>query len=373
MFLVFCAIIYLGKATGQCLPTRTEASGSKAPSTICSGDLIFEDNFDTFDFEKWEHENTLGGGGNWEFQWYTNNRTNSFVDDGRMFIKPTLLSDRTGEGFLSSGVLNIHGGSPADECTNPAFYGCERGGSPSNIINPIISARLRTINSFFFKYGKLEINAKMPAGDWLWPALWLLPRYNAYGTWPASGEIDLVESRGNRDLIQQGTNIGTEQVGSTLHFGPNPDLNGYPTAHHTRNSAPGNGFHNGFHRYQMEWTPERITFRVDDVETGTINAGSGFWNRANFAGNAPGVQNPWRHGEIMAPFDQKFYLIMNNAVGGVAYFPDDVSNPGGKPWSNTSPQASTDFWNGRGQWLPTWNLHNNDAALEVDYVRVWAL
>lgn len=69
----------------------------------------------------------------------------------------------------------------------------------------------------------------------------------------------------------------------------------------------------------------------------------------------------------------QFYIIMNNAVGGVAYFPDGASNPGGKPWSNTSPQASTDFWNGRGQWLPTWTLHNNDAALIVDYVRVWAL
>jgi beta-glucanase (GH16 family) len=335
--------------------------------------LIFEDNFDFFDFKKWEHENTLGGGGNWEFQWYTNNRSNSFTDGGNLLIQPTLLSDRTGEGFLTSGVLNIHGGSPADQCSNPAFYGCERGGSPSNIINPIISARLRSINSFSFKYGRLEINAKMPAGDWLWPALWLLPRYNAYGTWPASGEIDLMESRGNLNLVQNGVNIGAEQIGSTLHFGPYPDLNGYPTAHYTRNAAPGNGFNNGFHRYQMEWTPDRITFRVDDVETGTIHAGSGFWNRANFAGNAPGVQNPWRFGEIMAPFDQEFYIIMNNAVGGVAYFPDDASNPGGKPWSNTSPQASTDFWNGRGQWLPTWNLNTNNAALVVDYVRVWAL
>lgn len=183
-----------------------------------------------------------------------------------------------------------------------------------------------------------------------------------------------MESRGNRNLLQNGVNIGVEQVGSTLHFGPNPDFNGYPTAHHTRNTAPGNGFNNGFHRYQLEWTPDRITFKVDDVETGTILADSGFWNRARFSENAPGLQNPWVHGEIMAPFDQEFYIIMNNAVGGVAYFPDDVTNPGGKPWSNTSPQASTDFWNGRGQWLSTWNLNtNNDAALIVDYVRVWAL
>lgn len=136
--------------------------------------------------------------------------------------------------------------------------------------------------------------------------------YNAYGTWPSSGEIDLMESRGNRDLTQNGVHIGTEQIGSTLHFGPYPDLNGYPTAHYTRNAAPGNGFNNDFHRYQMEWTPERITFKVDDVETGTIWADSGFWNRANFGANAPGVQNPWRHGEIMAPFDQEVCFMVNH-------------------------------------------------------------
>ncbi len=118
-----------------------------------------------------------------------------------------------------------------------------------------------------------------------------------------------MESRGNRNLVQNGVNIGTEQIGSTLHFGPYPDLNGYPTAHYTRNAAPGNGFNNGFHRYQMEWTPDRITFKVDDVETGTVSANSGFWNRGGFANNAPGVQNPWRYGEIMAPFDQEVCFI----------------------------------------------------------------
>lgn len=117
-----------------------------------------------------------------------------------------------------------------------------------------------------------------------------------------------MESRGNRNLLQNGVHIGTEQIGSTLHFGPNPDFNGYPTAHYTRNAAPGNGFNNDFHRYQLEWTPEKITFRVDDVETGTIWADSGFWNRARFGDNAPGMQNPWRYGEIMAPFDQEVLL-----------------------------------------------------------------
>ena len=62
----------------------------------------------------------------------------------------------------------------------------------------------------------------MPVGDWLWPAIWMMPRHNQYGGWPASGEIDLVESRGNSRLIQtvnkEKINIGVEQVSSTLRW-----------------------------------------------------------------------------------------------------------------------------------------------------------
>lgn len=84
-------------------------------------------------------------------------------------------------------------------CTNPSFWGCERTGTPTNVINPIRSARVRTVNSFAFRYGRIEVQARIPSGDWLWPAIWLMPKYNAYGTWPASGEIDLMESRGKYD------------------------------------------------------------------------------------------------------------------------------------------------------------------------------
>jgi hypothetical protein len=54
-------------------------------------------------------------------------------------------------------------------CTNLQYWGCERAGNPVNILSPVKSARLRTVNSFAFKYGKVEISAKMPTGDWLWP------------------------------------------------------------------------------------------------------------------------------------------------------------------------------------------------------------
>ena len=50
-----------------------------------------------------------------------------------------------------------------------------------------MSAKVTTINSFKFSYGRVEVRAKLPKGDWLWPAIWLLPRYNEYGEWPASG------------------------------------------------------------------------------------------------------------------------------------------------------------------------------------------
>ena len=59
----------------------------------------------------------------------------------------------------------------------------------------------------------------MLSGDWIWPAIWLLPLREVYGQWPASGEIDIMESRGNRKLTMDGVNIGVEQFGATLQYG----------------------------------------------------------------------------------------------------------------------------------------------------------
>ena len=70
----------------------------------------------------------------------------------------------------------------------------------------------------------------------------------------------------------------------------------------------------------------------------------------------------------MAPFDQQFFMVLNLAVGGTEYFPDEAVNAGGKPWRNDAKAAATDFWNAKDQWLPTWNLDENngeDAALAV--------
>jgi len=336
------------------------------------GSLIFEDNFDKLDHTVWQHEKTMSGGGNWEFQVYDNTRDNSFCQNGILNIFPTLTDDRYGVDFVRTGTLDLNGGSPADECTNPSFYGCSRAGAGGNIINPTMSARLRTVNSFHFKYGRVEVRAKMPTGDWLWPAIWLLPRYNAYGTWPASGEIDLVEARGNARLMKGGVNIGAEQVGSTLHWGPYWPYNGFEKTGWNRNSAP--GYNAGFHTYGILWTPDSIEFTLDGTSLGKVTPPTGgFWELGGFPAD---IQNPWRFGTKMAPFDDEFYFIINLAVGGTnGFFPDDAVNEGGapKPWTSTSNNALGDFWNAKDGWYPTWTRAGPDAALQVDYVRVWAL
>ena len=165
--------------------------------------LIFNEEFSSpqLDMSIWEHEITAGGGGNYEFQYYTNNRTNSYIRDGVLYIKPTLTGDTIGMDKMdpSSGyIMDLGGNTPATECTGASFYGCVRvSGAGGNIVNPVQSARLRTAKAFSMKYGRLEVRAQMPKGDWLWPAIWLMPRWEQYGSWPASGEIDVVESKGN--------------------------------------------------------------------------------------------------------------------------------------------------------------------------------
>ncbi|PIK33946.1 putative beta-1,3-glucan-binding protein [Apostichopus japonicus] len=361
--------------------TATTTQGSTT-STVqpVAGTLLFEDTFDTFDLDVWEHEITAGGGGNWEFQYYTNNRSNSYVRDNILYIKPTLTADKEGEGFLTSGTLNLWGASPADLCTGNNWYGCQRSGSYNNIINPIQSARLRTVNTFAFKYGKIEIEAQMPKGDWIWPAIWLLPKRNAYGQWPASGEIDLVECRGNLNLAaEDGTQVGVNQMGSTMHWGPYWPLNGWHQTHASVNLPDGKTFADGFHKYGLEWTSEGLKFYLDDTLILDVDPGTnGFWDYGAFDNTHPGIDNPWANSpNKLAPFDQEFYIIMNVAVGGTGYFSDSFTNtPKAKPWLNTSPTAAKDFYDAKADWYPTWNPDTNngeDAAMKIKSVRVYTV
>lgn len=337
--------------------------------------LIFEDTFDTFDFDVWQHELTAGGGGNWEFQYYTNNRTNSYVKDGNLYIKPTFTSDKYGEAFLTSGTLDIWGSTAASECTGNAYYGCLRTGTGSNLINPIQSARLRSVHGFDMRYGRVEVSAKMPTGDWIWPAVWMMPKHESYGGWPASGEIDIVESRGNLDLVDEvGVQKGVNAATQTMHWGPFWPYNGYEQTTGEMHSNYGQLFHT----YEVEWTPSGIQMSIDGALNVDVNPpAGGFWEMGNFGLSEQ--SNPWRNGAenpVMAPFDKGFYFLLNVAVGGTnGYFPDTWTNAGyPKPWTNPSGTAFLEFWNARNNWYPTWNpaaSEGEDAAMQIDYIRVW--
>jgi len=328
--------------------------------------LILDEQFDKLDFSRWQHEISMSGGGNWEFEYYTNNRTNSFVKEGVLHLQPSLTVDTLGETAFRTGDFNLWGGAPADQCTSNAFWGCERNAAASgNVNNPIQSARLRTVNSFNFTYGRVEIKAQLPKGDWIWPAIWMLPTHNSYGQWPASGEIDIVESRGNDASCSAG---GRNKFGSTLHFGPGWPMDAWDKAHAEYTHDAGD-LSDDFHLFGMEWTKDGIKTSIDGQtvldyefpEGGQFAAGG--WDES--------INNPWQYEtDKSAPFNQDYYLIMNVAVGGTNdYWPEGQC---GKPWSNTDQHSVNAFWNSKGQWMPTWNYPaTHDSAMKVDYVKIW--
>ena len=101
--------------------THSDSSSQSADSNGDSkfGDLIFEENFDTLNFSRWQHEITMSGGGNNEFQYYTNNRSNSYVRDGILYIKPKLTNDTYPyPDFMNSGTMDLWGGNPPEQCTS---------------------------------------------------------------------------------------------------------------------------------------------------------------------------------------------------------------------------------------------------------------
>lgn len=348
-------------------PAPHTQSNSTTPGQGPFTTLVWSDEFDFFNFSNWQHEISMSGGGNWEFEFYSNNRSTSFVRDGKLFLKPRLTEEIMGEAaMLNGGSLSLWGGAKADLCTSNAFYGCERASDGSHIINPVQSARLRTSESLNVKYGRLEVRAKLPRGDWLWPAIWMLPRRQEYGVWPASGEIDIMESRGNAAGYPAG---GVDKVGSTLHWGPFFGQDKWPSTHGELQAAPGTDFASDFHTYGVEWTADYLCIYVDSRDNAVLNITfpeGGFWEKGAFS-SLPGALNPWLSGSKAAPFDREFYLTLNVAVGGTnAYFPD---SQGGKCWENASPTAALDFWKCRSEWQKTWV--GDDVAMQIDHVRVW--
>lgn len=174
------------------------------------------------------------------------------------------------------------------------------------------SARINTRDRFAFRYGRIESRIRLPGGQGLWPAFWLLPQQDTYGTWAASGEIDVMEA------VNLGASGGNNVYG-TLHYG----------AEFPNNVSAGEQYMvatdatTEFHDYALEWDETEMRWYVD----GVLYA----------------LQNSWytSAAAFPAPFDQPFYILFNVAVGG--------NFPG-------SPNGGTMF----------------PVTMEVDYVRVYS-
>ncbi|XP_055383697.1 beta-1,3-glucan-binding protein-like [Condylostylus longicornis] len=154
-----------------------------------------EDNFNVFNWSKWDldiripsdtHDN--------DFASFQNFPQNIYIRDGILFILPKLLTEMQGfnENRIRRGTLDL-----GTNCTGKHFD-CRRVAHSFNILPPIVSSRITTKNHFSFKYGKIQIKAKLPKGDWLFPQLFLEPLNNYYGDYDyESGQIRLAFIRGN--------------------------------------------------------------------------------------------------------------------------------------------------------------------------------
>ncbi|KAK6177896.1 hypothetical protein SNE40_012770 [Patella caerulea] len=327
--------------------------------------VVLYDDFsgNTLDFNKWYFEVSASGGGNGEFQVYCPETSNTFIKNGMLYLKPTFTADRFGENFLHQGTLDLK--ALWNSCTNPSENGCYRLGS-QNKIPPIMSSKL--FSKATITYGRVEILAKIPKGDWIWPAFWLLPPgVGKYGYWPKSGEIDIMESRGNLNLKDGGGNAqGVTQITSTIHYGKNYFSDGHRSHGHWKLAPSGTTWADDFHMYTLDWTRDHIRMEVDGQAVLSWNTPpEGYWKHEGFAGD-----NIWAKGGTDAPFDTNFGLILNVAVGGSRGFFSDGWNNGadGKPWKDSSPTAMMDFWTNRHQWQHTWN--GDDVALKIKSVKM---
>src|ERR1700722_17095761 len=213
------------------------------------------------------------GWGNSEMEYYTDSPTNVYVKDGMLHIRA--VRER------------ING-------------------------SRFTSARLVTRSLFTKTYGRFEFRAKMPLGKGYWPALWLLPADNSYGNWAASGEIDVMEGRGQNP----------HQILGTILYGSRSPGDEFTSSDFT---LPDNGSIGDFHVYALEWEPGVLRWYVDDH---LYSVKRHWWScsqvDADFHGPIrppKGAMNPWP-----APFDKPFYLVMNISVGGTFLgYPDKTT------------------------------------------------
>lgn len=233
--------------------------------------LAWSEEFDgrSLNSENWAITVDAWGGGNNELQFYTARRKNIRVENGHLVLEAH-REDYTAH-------------DPHSGVTQTREY---------------TSGKITTKERVSWQYGKIEVRAQLPAGQGLWPAVWMLPEGTVYGSdWAANGEIDIVETLGQEPA----------KIYSNIQYGgawPNQQ-----NSSETFTLSDGTDFAQAFHTFAIEWEEGEIRWYVDDELYAT--------------------KTEWYSeiGRYPAPFDQPFYLIMNLAIGGDWPLPPDATTP----------------------------------------------
>lgn len=224
-----------------------DGSGYDAPTIYQGYERIWEDEFSASEIDQsvWGYDIGGNGWGNQELQFYTDRATNSFQDQGYLFIEAK--EEKFGE-------------------------------------NDYTSARLLSQNKFDFKYGRVDIRARLPKGQGIWPALWMLGSNFQTVGWPKCGEIDIMELIGSQPKIVHGTVHFLGSDGVNDRKGNSTFLSG------------GGDFSDEFHVFSIVWIEDYIEWRIDGVRYHSVtpeDLDGGDW-----------------------PFNNEFFFILNVAVGG---------------------------------------------------------
>lgn len=265
--------------------TAALAQTPPPPSQDDGWKLVFDEEFDgtALDDTKWTKYRDCWGGGNLERQCYTGRPENIAVHDGVLDLNARF---ETATGPSLSAELRTPGVEPA-----PAT-------------KPFTSGKISTKGKFSLTYGRVEVRAKLPTGQGVWPAIWLLPENNLYGDWPGSGEIDVMEA------VNIGVSCGDcpggvqNNVYGTIHYGSNMHHQWQQKALQLPKHTEAE-----WHTYRVDWYPNRMIWYIDGKEYNEIKLAN--WRdklQKNASKLAPNVLN--------APFDRPFYLLLNFAVGG---------------------------------------------------------
>lgn len=265
-------------ATAIALPLLASSAASATRANE-GWTMVWSDEFEgkQIDRSKWGFDADCWGGGNEEHQCYTKSARNAGIEDGKLVI--TARNERTTGPAL-----------PAHLRRNSATPDAEA-------VRAFSSARLTTRGKASWLYGKVEVRARLPQGQGTWPAIWMLPERDRYGSWAASGEIDILEAVNLGVPCAKCPGGRESTILGTLHFGgkqPNNKFKGEEVPF----SEVLDG---GFHTYAIEWYPDRITWQVDGRTYAERKAGE--WS--TIGSSTPG-----------APFDQPFHLVLNLAIGG---------------------------------------------------------